>query len=203
MPNTFFAMLARMKLIRRWGLMFSVREENLAEHTLDTAFFTHALIALHNARFLPAGEAPLDPGPGVQLALYHDAPEILTGDLPTPIKYSTAEIHTAYRAVEHAAAESLLHLLPEDLRREYRRWLLPTEELARYAPYVKAADRLSALVKCMEEGRQGNAEFRRAAAGIRAALEEMALPEAALFLEEFLPAFEKNLDELKAEEDPL
>ena len=203
MPNTFFAMLARMKLIRRWGLMFSVREENLAEHTLDTAFFTHALIALHNARFLPAGEAPLDPGPGVQLALYHDAPEILTGDLPSPEKYSTAEIHTAYRAVEHAAAESLLHLLPEDLRREYRRWLLPTEELARYAPYVKAADRLSALVKCMEEGRQGNAEFRRAAAGIRAALEEMALPEAALFLEEFLPAFEKNLDELKAEEDPL
>ena len=99
--------------------------------------------------------------------------------------------------------ESLLHLLPEDLRREYRRWLLPSEELARYAPYVKAADRLSALVKCMEEGRQGNAEFRRAAAGIRTALEEMALPEAALFLEEFLPAFEKNLDELKAEEDPL
>ena len=203
MPNTFFAMLARMKLIRRWGLMFSVREENLAEHTLDTAFFTHALIALHNARFLPAGEGPLDPGPGVQLALYHDAPEILTGDLPTPVKYFSGEIHTAYRAVEHAAAESLLHLLPEDLRREYRRWLLPTEELARYAPYVKAADRLSALVKCMEEGRQGNAEFRRAAAGIRAALEAMALPEAALFLEEFLPAFEKNLDELKAEEDPL
>ena len=203
MPNTFFAMLARMKLIRRWGLMFSVREENLAEHTLDTAFFTHALIALHNARFLPAGEAPLDPGPGVQLALYHDAAQIFTGDLPTPVKYSRGEIHTAYRAVEHAAAASLLHLLPEDLRREYRRWLLPTGELARYAPYVKAADRLSALVKCMEEGRQGNAEFRRAAAGIRAALEEMALPEAALFLEEFLPAFEKNLDELKAEEDPL
>ena len=141
MPNTFFAMLARMKLIRRWGLMFSVREENLAEHTLDTAFFTHALIALHNARFLPAGEAPLDPGPGVQLALYHDAPEILTGDLPTPVKYFSGEIHTAYRAVEHAAAESLLHLLPEDLRREYRRWLLPTEELARYAPYVKAGSR--------------------------------------------------------------
>ena len=203
MPNTFFAMLARMKLIRRWGLMFSVREENLAEHTLDTAFFTHALIALHNARFLPAGEAPLHPGPGAPLALYHDAAQILTGDLPTPVKYFSGEIHTAYRAVEHAAAESLLHLLPEDLRREYRRWLLPTEELARYAPYVKAADRLSALVKCMEEGRQGNAEFRRAAAGIRAALEEMALPEAALFLEEFLPAFEKNLDELKAEEDPL
>ena len=203
MPNTFFAMLARMKLIRRWGLMFSVREENLAEHTLDTAFFTHALIALHNARFLSAGELPLDPGPGVQLALYHDAPEILTGDLPTPVKYFSGEIHTAYRAVEHAAAESLLHLLPEDLRREYRRWLLPAEELARYAPYVKAADRLSALVKCMEEGRQGNAEFRRAAAGIRTALEEMALPEAVLFLEQFLPAFEKNLDELKAEEDPL
>ena len=199
MSHNFFALISRMRYIGRWGLMRNTFQENIQEHSHMVAVLAHALAVIRRDVF--GGD--LDPDHAAALALYHDAPEILTGDLPTPVKYFSGEIHTAYRAVEHAAAESLLHLLPEDLRREYRRWLLPTEELARYAPYVKAADRLSALVKCMEEGRQGNAEFRRAAAGIRAALEEMALPEAALFLEEFLPAFEKNLDELKAEEDPL
>ena len=199
MAHNFFALISRMRYIERWGLMRNTFQENIQEHSHMVAVLAHALAVIRREVF--GGE--IDPGRAAVLALYHDAPEILTGDLPTPVKYFSGEIHTAYRAVEHAAAESLLHLLPEDLRREYRRWLLPSEELARYAPYVKAADRLSALVKCMEEGRQGNAEFRRAAAGIRTALEEMALPEAALFLEEFLPAFEKNLDELKAEEDPL
>ena len=199
MAHHFFALISRMRYIGRWGLMRNTFRENVQEHSHMVAVLAHALAVIRRDVF--GGD--LDPDHAAALALYHDAPEILTGDLPTPVKYFSGEIHTAYRAVEHAAAESLLHLLPEDLRREYRRWLLPTEELARYAPYVKAADRLSALVKCMEEGRQGNAEFRRAAAGIRTALEEMALPEAALFLEEFLPAFEKNLDELKAEEDPL
>ena len=199
MAHHFFALISRMRYIGRWGLMRNTFQENVQEHSHMVAVLAHALAVIRRDVF--GGD--LDPDHAAALALYHDAPEILTGDLPTPVKYFSGEIHTAYRAVEHAAAESLLHLLPEDLRREYRRWLLPSEELARYAPYVKAADRLSALVKCMEEGRQGNAEFRRAAAGIRTALEEMALPEAALFLEEFLPAFEKNLDELKAEEDPL
>ena len=99
MQNRFFAMLARMKLIRRWGLMFSTRDENLSEHSLDTAFFMHALLSLHNRRFLTPGEEPLDLGTGVLLAIYHDAAEILTGDLPTPIKYYNPDIRDAYKQV--------------------------------------------------------------------------------------------------------
>lgn len=102
MQNRFFAMMARMKLIRRWGLMFSTRDENLSEHSLDTAFFMHALLALHNRRFLAPGEEPLDLGTGVLLAIYHDAAEILTGDLPTPVKYFSSEISEAYKTVEVA-----------------------------------------------------------------------------------------------------
>ena len=196
MPNTFFAMLARMKLIRRWGLMFSVREENLAEHTLDTAFFTHALIALHNARFLPAGEAPLDPGPGVQLALYHDAPEILTGDLPTPVKYYNPEIRAAYREVEEVSARRLLSMLPAALRPAYEPLLLEDLE-SEYRVLVKAADKLSAHIKCLEELKAGNTEFRQAAEQTRRALEDSPLPEVAYFLEHFLPGFNLTLDELQ------
>ena len=193
MPNTFFAMLARMKLIRRWGLMFSVREENLAEHTLDTAFFTHALIALHNARFLPAGEAPLDPGPGVQLALYHDAPEILTGDLPTPVKYQNPQLRDAYKEVEAQAARRLLEKLPEELAGDFA----PCFDIpAEYVPLVKAADKLSALAKCQEEKNAGSHEFDRAYETTLASLREMDLPEAGAFLEEFFPAYRLTLDEL-------
>ena len=112
MQNRFFAMLARMKLIRRWGLMFSTRDENLSEHSLDTAFFMHALLSLHNRRFLTPGEEPLDLGTGVLLAIYHDAAEILTGDLPTPVKYFSAEISEAYKAVEAASCQSLLTCSP-------------------------------------------------------------------------------------------
>ena len=201
MHNRFFAMLARMKLIRRWGLMFSTREENLSEHSLDTAFFMHALIALHNRRFLAPGQEPLDPGAGVLLAIYHDAAEILTGDLPTPVKYFSPEISQAYKAVEAASNQSLLDLLPADLRPDYAPYLLPGQDFADYLPLLKAADRFSALVKCMEETRQGNFEFRRAAAQTREAIEAMQLPEADLFLTEFIPAFEKTLDELQSQED--
>lgn len=188
MQNRFFAMMARMKLIRRWGLMFSTRDENLSEHSLDTAFFMHALLALHNRRFLAPGEEPLDLGTGVLLAIYHDAAEILTGDLPTPVKYFSSEISVAYKTVEAAACQSLLDLLPAD-------------HYPRYLPYLKAADRFSALVKCMEETRQGNFEFRRAAAQTREAITAMALPEADCFLQDFIPAFEKTLDELQTQEE--
>ena len=201
MQNRFFAMLARMKLIRRWGLMFSTRDENLSEHSLDTAFFMHALLSLHNRRFLAPGEDPLDLGTGVLLAIYHDAAEILTGDLPTPVKYFSAEISEAYKAVEAASCQSLLDLLPADLREDYAPYLLPAGAYTRYLPYLKAADRFSALVKCMEETRQGNFEFRRAAAQTREAISAMALPEADCFLRDFIPAFEKTLDELQTQED--
>lgn len=198
MKNRFFAMLARMKLIRRWGLMFSTRDENLAEHTLDTAFFMHALLSLHNRRH----GGSLDIGTGVLLAMYHDAPEILTGDLPTPVKYFSPEISTAYRAVERAAGESLAGLLPPELQPDYRPYLLPGPELAAYLPFLKGADRLSALVKCMEEARQGNNEFRLAQRQTRQAIAEMGLPELDEFLAEFIPAFTQTLDELQ-EDTPL
>ena len=198
MENRFFAMLARMKLIRRWGLMFSTRDENLAEHTLDTAFFMHALLALHNRRH----GGSLDIGAWVLLALYHDAPEILTGDLPTPVKYFSPEISAAYKAVERAAGESLAALLPPDLLPDYRPYLLPGEDLGPYLPFLKGADRLSALVKCMEEVRQGNDEFRLAERQTRQAISEMGLPELDEFMAEFIPAFTRTLDELQ-EETPL
>lgn len=196
MENRFFAMLARMKLIRRWGLMFSTREENLAEHTLDTAFFMHALLSLHNRRF----GGRLDIGAGVLLALYHDTPEILTGDLPTPVKYFSPDIRSAYKAVERSAGESLAGLLPPDLLPDYRPYLLPEEGMDAYLPFLKAADRLSALVKCMEETRQGNYEFRLAQRQTQAAIASMGLPELDLFMAQFIPAFEKTLDELQEEQ---
>lgn len=125
------------------------------------------------------------------LAIYHDAAEILTGDLPTPVKYFSAEISEAYKAVEAASCQSLLDLLPADLREDYAPYLLPAGAYTRYLPYLKAADRFSALVKCMEETRQGNFEFRRAAAQTREAISAMALPEADCFLRDFIPLSKK------------
>lgn len=136
------------------------------------------------------------------LALYHDAPEILTGDLPTPVKYFSPEISAAYKAVERAAGESLAALLPPDLLPDYRPYLLPGEDLGPYLPFLKGADRLSALVKCMEEVRQGNDEFRLAERQTRQAISEMGLPELDEFMAEFIPAFTRTLDELQ-EETPL
>ena len=196
MQNRFFAMLARMKLIRRWGLMFSTRDENLSEHSLDTAFFMHALLSLHNRRFLTPGEEPLDLGTGVLLAIYHDAAEILTGDLPTPIKYYNPDIRDAYREVEQFSANKLLHMLPEALRPSF-------DPLLRegYDPglrtLVKAADKLSAHIKCVEELKAGNAEFKQAAEQTLEALRGYGLPELDYFLEHFLPAFGLTLDELQ------
>ncbi len=191
--NHFYAMLARMKYIERWGLMYNSRPENLSEHTLEVAFLTHALITLHNRRF--GGE--LDPGTGVLYALYHDCSEIITGDLPTPVKYYNPQIKEAYKRVEQVASRRLLDMLPQDLRQDYDAYLDPGEEAGRYLPYVKAADRLSALIKCLEEHKQGNREFDRARETTRQALLDMKLPEVEVFMEESLPSYELTLDELK------
>jgi 5'-deoxynucleotidase len=184
----FFAMLSRMKYIDRWGLMRCTRNETLSEHTLETAMLTHALIAIANERF---GEQ-LDAGEGVLYALYHDAPEIVTGDLPTPVKYHDEQIRGAYRAIEEQATEQLLSLLPDSLRGSFAPYF---EEGNAYTPYVKAADKLSALIKCIEESRAGNREFDEAK---RAALAHpsLSLPAARVFLEEFLPAYSLTLDEV-------
>lgn len=194
MSRNFFAILSRMKYIARWALMRNTRQENICEHSQDVAVLAHGLAVLHNRRF----GGSVDVGKCVLLALYHDAPEIFTGDLPTPVKYYNPAIRDAYRQVETVSAQKLLSMLPEDMQPDYRELLLPEEGEMRYPEehrLVKAADKLSALIKCVEELGQGNREFEQARRATEAAIKEMHIPAADCFLEEFLPAFELTLDE--------
>ena len=187
--TNFFALLSRMRFISRWGLMRSSIPENVQEHSHEVAVYAHALGLIRREIF----HGDCDPEHLAVLALYHDASEILTGDLPTPIKYHNRAIRSAYKDVEHLATEKLIAMLPEELRASYRPALEPNEEEERL---VKAADKLSALVKCIAERKAGNREFASAEAQTRAGLEAMQLPEARWFMEHCLPAYEKNLDEL-------
>ncbi len=188
MRSSFFAMLGRMKHIARWGLMHSTRQENLSEHTLEVAYIAHGLAVLGNRRF----GRELDPGKAVLYALYHDCSEILTGDLPTPVKYHSEALRAAYKAVEAEAAGRLLEKLPAELSEDFAPWFrIPPD----YLPVIKAADKLSALIKCQEEKNSGNREFDRAMETTLASLREMALPEAEAFLEEFFPAYSLTLDD--------
>lgn len=189
MQTRFFAILSRMKYITRWGLMKNTRPENLCEHTLEVAYLAHALALLHNARL----GGRLDPGAVVLAALYHDCSEILTGDLPTPIKYDNPAIQGAYKQIEQAANEKLLGMLPPELRPDYVQRFSPPKEVERL---VKAADKLSALLKCIEEENAGNHEFAKAKEATLASLQAMQLPEVAIFLDECLPAYTLTLDEL-------
>lgn len=190
-PSHFYAMLSRMKYINRWGLMRNTRQENICEHSLDVSLLSHALALLRNRRFGGSVNAER----AAVLGLFHDCSEILTGDLPTPIKYYNPEIRSAYREVEQIAQEKLLSLLPEDLQPDYRTLIGETEEDAELWRLVKAADKLSALIKCIEEKRMGNSEFERAEISLRKAIVSMQLPEADCFLEEFLPSYALTLDE--------
>lgn len=192
MNHHFFAMLSRMKYIFRWSLMRNTRTENVCEHSQDVAVIAHAIALLHNKRFGGA----VDVERCVLLAMYHDVPEILTGDLPTPVKYDNPDIRQAYRAVERLSAQRLLEQLPEDLREAYQPYLLP-EESGEEWRIVKAADKISALAKCLEELKAGNHEFRRAREATESAIRRMNLPAADCFLEQFLPSFELTLDELQ------
>lgn len=188
----FFAMLSRMKSINRWGLMRNTREENLCEHSFETAVIAHALAVLRNTRF--GGHA--DPQRTAVLALFHDSTEILTGDLPTPVKYYNPKIREAYREVERFARNKLLSFLPDDMKEEYRPLLgAPLQSDRELLPLVRAADKISALIKCLEEKRMGNREFVKAEEALRKAVEEMHLPEADCFLLEFLPSYSLTLDE--------
>ena len=192
MTNGFFALLSRMRFIARWGLMRSSIPENVQEHSHETAVYAHALGLIRREVF----QKPCDAERLAVLALYHDASETLTGDLPTPVKYYDRRIRTAYKDVERRAEEKLLTLLPEELRKAYAPVLTPAAEDAELWLLVKAADKLSALTKCMAERKAGNREFLSAESATRAAIEEMALPEAEWFLTHCVPAFELNLDEL-------
>ncbi len=190
MKNSFFALTSRMKYISRWGLMRNTRTENIAEHSLETAIITHLLCELHNRRF----GGNVDVSQAVLAAVYHDVPEIITGDLPTPVKYYDPEIKGAYKRVEEAAAVKLVDSLPDDLKDAYEPLLKESED-PQIARLVKAADKLSALIKCIEERRSGNTDFAEAESATLAAIKQMNLPEAEAFIEEFLPAYGLTLDE--------
>ena len=191
MKSDFFAFLSRMKYIARWSLMRSTVQENIQEHSHMVAVLAHALGVIRRDVF----GVPCDPDEAAAVALYHDCSEILTGDLPTPIKYHSREIRAAYSQVEELACEKLLATLPEELRGSFTP-LLTGEAAARQHELVKAADKLSAYLKCVEERKAGNNDFLSAEAQTRAALEANPLPEVLYFLEHFVPAFELTLDEL-------
>lgn len=186
-------MLSRMKYINRWGLMNNTQYENISEHSLTAAVLAHCLVMIRNKRFggsLNAERAAL-------LAVFHDAPEIITGDMPTPVKYQNPAIREVYRQIEDSAADRLLGLLPEDFRPDFEEIMKPQNDEDRaLLPFVKAADRFSALIKCIEELRMGNDEFRAAKTSIERSIHDMVMPEAEVFFEEFLPSYSLALDEL-------
>ncbi len=191
MISHFYAMLFRMKYIDRWALMRNTRKETLSEHTLETAFIAHSLAVIENRRF----GGSVDADRAALLALFHDVPEIITGDLPTPVKYGNQNIKTAYREIESAAEERLLSLLPDDLRPEFEKLFNPDDKHLK--KIVKAADKLSALIKCRDEISFGNRDFKSAEESTLKAVNDLDLPAAKVFLEEFLPSFSLSLDEQK------
>ena len=188
--DNFYALMARMKNISRWALMRSVMPENVQEHSHMVAVLAHALAVIRRDVY----GVPCDPNAAAAAALFHDASEILTGDLPTPIKYNNPEIMAAYRQVEAAASEKLLDMLPAELRPAYEPLLQDPDAGTR--ALVKAADKLSAYIKCIEERRAGNDEFRQAERKSLETLRGYGMPEVDYFLEHFIPAFDRTLDEL-------
>ena len=188
-------MLSRMKLINRWGLMRNTRNENISEHSLETAMLAHCLAVIHNTYFggnVNAERCAL-------LGVFHDVTEIITGDLPTPVKYYNPEIRTAYKEVEDTAKKQLISMLPEEMRGEFRPLLSPeadcSEEELELWRFVKAADKLSALIKCIEERITGNSDFLSAEKASAEAVKAMKMPEADYFMEHFLPSYDNTLDE--------
>ena len=188
----FHALLGRMKYITRWALMRCMRQESLSEHTADTALLAHALCLI--ARNITHTGADIRPDTVAAAALYHDAPEILTGDMPTPIKYDNPAIQQAYKQVESVAEETLLSMLPDDLREEFRPAITIPDENIRAV--VKAADKLSAYLKCVEEVKSGNLEFKKAKEQTYAALCRDPIPALQYFMDNFLEGFSLTLDEL-------
>ena len=189
--NAFYAMLSRMKYINRWGLMRNSRNENLCEHSLEVAFIAHALGIINNHVF----KGDINPERLAILGMYHDTTEIITGDMPTPVKYHSRVIREAYSEVENIAKNELLNGLPEEFRPEYDSLLLETEEENDLWKYVKAADKISAYLKCVDERNMGNTDFADAEKSILKVIEELGLPEADYFMKEFAPAYMHTLDE--------
>ena len=191
MNNEFYAIISRMKYIDRWALMRNTEAENLMQHSYEVAVLAHALCVLGNTR---CGMA-LDAEKAAVIALYHDASEILTGDMPTPVKYYSEEIRDAYKHVEAVATDKLLDMLPEDLRPSYTAVLAPED--AALNKIVKAADKLSALIKCIEEDKAGNKEFAKAYESTLNAIHALECEPAELFLKEFIDPYRLTLDQLR------
>ena len=195
---SFYAMLDRMQYINRWGLMRNNRVENIKEHSMDVAVVAHALAVIRNTICLNA-RIKVDPLYVMGVAMLHDATEIITGDLPTPIKYRNPEITQAYKNVEGQATDTLLSLLPEELRGEYRELFCPdrSDPMKNEAYHlVKAADRICAYIKCVTEENSGNREFTSAKISILASIHKLNYPEVTYFCEHFIPAYGMTLDEI-------
>ncbi len=191
MANEFYALMGRMRYITRWGLMRNTFSENIQEHSHQVAVLAHGLALIRRDVLGLPGP---DPDRCAVAALYHDVSETLTGDMPTPIKYYNSDIKAAYKQVEKIASERLLTMLPPELQTSYRSLIL--EEEKDVEPTVKAADRLSAYLKCIEEQKAGNTEFDSAALTTYQSLKDMHLPELEWFLENCMEAFTRNLDQL-------
>lgn len=191
MESKFFAIISRMKYIGRWGLMRSTMPENISEHSLETAFIAHVLALYRNVRF----GGNISPERAALLAMYHDVTEVITGDLPTPVKYYNHEIKAEYDKIEKMAKNKLIGLLPDDLKEYYSPLFGKTEDEAGLWRIVKAADKLSALIKCMEERLMGNGEFINAEKATLEAIHAMELPEAEEFIKEFLVSYSLTLDD--------
>ncbi|MCI1248199.1 MAG: 5'-deoxynucleotidase [Megasphaera sp.] len=196
MKSHFFAILGRMKFIRRWGLMHNTQEENIQEHTLQTAMIAYQLCLMSNTYY--GGHT--DPREAAVLAMYHDVAEIYTGDMPTPVKYFSEDMHRTYAQVEILAQQRLIRLLPPELRDAYKPMICAAEDNPVW-PFVKAADTLSAYLKCVQEVAAGNREFKDARETIGAKLKDMAMPEVERFMQEYVPSFQLSLDEMNKTND--
>ncbi len=193
MSHSFFAMFSRMKYIDRWALMRNTRKENLSEHTLEVAAIAHALAVISNEKY----GAQLNCERAALLGIYHDMPEIITGDMPTPIKYGNPQLKQAYKAVERETALHLVSMLPEYMQASYRGFFIKQDEDAELWKLVKAADKISALIKCIEEEKAGNSEFSSAKISTENIISSLEISAANDFVNEFLSAFALDLDELQ------
>ena len=193
---SFFAMLFRMKYINRWALMRNTQSENLSEHAMEVAAITHCLALIHNKRFGGCVNAER----GAVIGLFHDCTEILTGDLPTPVKYHDDALRSSYKQMEKEAALRMGSMLPGELQEEYASLLQPAAGDEYLWKLCKGADKLCALIKCMEEEKMGNGEFASAKRATLSALQNINLPEVEVFMAEYLPAFALTLDELNPQE---
>ncbi len=193
MSYSFFAMFSRMKYIDRWALMRNTRKENLSEHTLEVAAIAHALAVISNEKY----GASLNAERAALLGIYHDMPEIITGDMPTPIKYGNPQLKQAYKAVERETAAQLVSMLPDYMQASYKSFFVKNDADAELWKLVKAADKISAYIKCIEEEKAGNTEFNSAKSATFALISQLDIPAAKTFIDEFIAAFDLDLDELQ------